>query len=471
MQGMVKQTRQRGVLRQEHSSEIVLQGLAGLSGTMDSSRLSMPEVTTSWRSGTAFERALNEGASVKPADYLTVPSRQLGDTGHEFDHQFVVCTTDSPNALLGTMGSGGPFYKGPVVWYPANSMTGNTSGGDGRTTNPNWVSDSFITQLGAGFVNQTSPIKSQANIAQTLIEFLREGLPSGLFAALHDTKGAKKSEVIRAAGSDWLNYIFGVSPLIRDLAKVMKAAERIDGIIRQYVRDDGKAIYRERSARREEPYTKNFRGFMYPELAVPNSSIDQPMLSNNGIRSLGQATVESNTLDTRSAWFTGSFTYYLEELLVPTEVSRFFSSVRGMSPKQIRDMMIKNHVFGNVERPSNALGWELTPFSWLVDWFVNIGVVLDNRRMFDDLGLVMNYGYVMVREERSITTSVTYSNGRTLSSHWQSIRQRRKRANPFGFGIPDAGLSTLQLSVLAALATKLTPRIDIDPRVKYIYPQ
>jgi hypothetical protein len=102
---------------------------------------------------------------------------------------------------------------------------------------------------------------------------------------------------------------------------------------------------------------------------------------------------------------------------------------------------------------SNAMWWELSPFSWLVDWFVNVGSVLDNRHMFDDLGLVMNYGYVMVEQIRSTTTTIRTSDGETFGSQARFVLKSRRRANPFGFGVTDSALSPFQISILGALAT------------------
>jgi hypothetical protein len=130
-----------------------------------------------------------------------------------------------------------------------------------------------------------------------------------------------------------------------------------------------------------------------------------------------------------------------------------------VGPSKIQDIVRQYLLGADTSNVSASMLWELTPFSWLVDWFVNVGVVIDNHRVFDELGQVMNFGYVMCREERLTTSVIRTTDGRTFSSQFRGIRQRRERASPFGFGIDEGALSAFQLSILGALATQLgSPR-------------
>jgi len=137
-------------------------------------------------------------------------------------------------------------------------------------------------------------------------------------------------------------------------------------------------------------------------------------------------------------WFSGAFTYHL-----PKE---------GLSLK----LAELDHLYGIV--PGVDTLYQLTPWSWLVDYFANLGDVIENLNAFQGNGLVMPYGYVMA--EKQITTHsrldfrvwdgfgyVPTSVNDTLTLTSKS----RLPATPFGFGLSPGGLTAKQWSILAAL--------------------
>jgi hypothetical protein len=409
--------------------------------------------------------AIDNGAAIVAEAYVSGTvgdSRLLGDTGHNFDHKFRQVITDTPFANLQIKGQP-QFYRGPILISPSAVEQGLPSGGgDGFAYNPTWITQSQLQNLGSGLVNRASPLAMQNNLLQSLIELLREGIPAALFSALVAPKSASKAGLIRSLGGEYLGHMFGLVPLVRDIDNIIKTTKSMDMLIAQLIKDDGVAIYRKRSLPTVEtnyPIVRRTNGRF--DLMVPGKGgISTPSTGFSVDRVLvnGYVNAEHSTRDTRDVCFSGSFTYYLENLRRPTFVSDFFDSIEGVGPSKMQDIL-KQYLIGIGEgNVSSALWWQLSPFSWLVDWFVNVGTVLDNRRMFDELGLVMNFGYVMCREERSTTSVIRTSDGRTFSSQHRSIRQRRERASPFGFGIDPGKLSTYQVSILGALATQLLPR-------------
>jgi hypothetical protein len=103
--------------------------------------------------------------------------------------------------------------------------------------------------------------------------------------------------------------------------------------------------------------------------------------------------------------------------------------------------------------------WNLTPWTWLVDWTLRVGdSIRANQLRANDL-LIMHYGYAM--ETSIYTTESSFSNptnsGITnfpsqMGMRVTTTRKRRIRANPYGFGIGGAGaLSAPQLAILGAL--------------------
>jgi hypothetical protein len=155
----------------------------------------------------------------------------------------------------------------------------------------------------------------------------------------------------------------------------------------------------------------------------------------------------------RKRWFEGCFTYG-----GPGRADNFSNHI-GFGREA-------DAVYG-LELTPNVL-WELTPWSWAVDWFTNAGDVINNVTQFAAAGLVMRYGYMM---EETITTYRTeWGNGRFCRNVGSStnpkiapayegagsrgkfvVTKSRHPANPFGFGVGWEGLSPTQLAITATI--------------------
>jgi len=109
--------------------------------------------------------------------------------------------------------------------------------------------------------------------------------------------------------------------------------------------------------------------------------------------------------------------------------------------------------------------WELTPWSWLVDWFVDVQSALQVAGMFQNDGLLMQYAYLMRRSVKSTTYTMTGPNlqggdfNRGPYSHSVFIEKKeRVRGTPFGFGVNPEGISPQKWAILAALAISKGPK-------------
>jgi hypothetical protein len=102
--------------------------------------------------------------------------------------------------------------------------------------------------------------------------------------------------------------------------------------------------------------------------------------------------------------------------------------------------------------------WNLTPWSWMVDWVSNAGDVVSNisDALFD--GLVLRYGYMM---EHTLTSDEYFFVGPTGFQPTNGPRpssitlhhevKKRVKATPYGFGLTWTSFTTRQLAILAAL--------------------
>lgn len=153
----------------------------------------------------------------------------------------------------------------------------------------------------------------------------------------------------------------------------------------------------------------------------------------------GERVVTVETVTRR--WFVGSFTYALPS--------------RGDSwRRMIGHGTEADKLFGIALDPDVI--WELTPWSWAVDWVSNTGDVIHNATEMALNGLVMRYGYIM--EETTSIQTARIVNSRLTPSFLNSVpaskriatSKVRRPANPFGFGLTWEGLSPSQLAIAAA---------------------
>jgi len=102
--------------------------------------------------------------------------------------------------------------------------------------------------------------------------------------------------------------------------------------------------------------------------------------------------------------------------------------------------------------------WNMTPWTWAVDWFADVGSLVRNSTLFSEDGLVMKYGYIM--EHSIVHDTYTFEGptgiaggypGRPSDLSLISEAKVRRTATPFGFGL-TGGLTNRQASIVAALS-------------------
>jgi len=289
-----------------------------------------------------------------------------------------------------------------------------------------------LNEKGATAISRCKPTNPPVDAGQALGELFREGLPH---LPGHESWKAR-TEYARSAGKDYLNAQFGWRPLVNDISDFVNTVKNFDTVISQYERDAGKVVRR------------NYR---FPTETSSDSWKENTEFSakafcygGNGVRpdslAAGEVQVTEETVIDR--WFSGAFTYYL-----PSGYD---------SRKQLSKLALIADRFGL--DPSPDLVWELTPWSWAVDWFSNAGDVISNVSDFATGGLVMRYGYIMEHSIRKRTYTQPRSGfapqGISVAAGPVSLvteTKSRRQADPFGFGVSWEGLSTFQASILAAL--------------------
>jgi hypothetical protein len=261
----------------------------------------------------------------------------------------------------------------------------------------------------------------------------------------HDpvTGGLRNEAKVQDIGGEFLNYQFGIAPIISDVRKATQSLLNASALIRQFERDNGRYVRRR---------------FRFPiTVSTDERRMDQGFNGallgyTKGIFDANQARQYLRRVNRteRELWFSGCYSYY-------------FPTPKGLTGKLEEFERRANHLLGTRLNPE-AL-WQLSPWSWLIDWYGTIGDTISNADRLSGDELVIRWGYLMVHTT-SDTQWSTYEGLRasgvdfpSVSATYRRETKRRYRASPFGFGLKTADLNPTQWAILGALGLSSAPSL------------
>jgi hypothetical protein len=329
----------------------------------------------------------------------------------------------------------GFYYAGGIRFVP-NTFCGASGTPHAENSNLSSVSVPDVTGLGAQFWDTHKPGKSGGDLGQMLGELNRiPTIPGKQILKVRDAVG-----FLRALGSEYLNAEFGWKPLLKDIQDIHKNTKRLHDYLYQLRRDNGKGVRRRGHipVTSNVTYSNSYSGgeYMYP---LPPSAFQ--------VTFSGKADVQVR--ETAEAWFSAKFRYYIHKPDSWRWQAKAIAALYGVNP-------------------TPALIWELTPWSWLVDWHTNVGHILSNMTNGAVDELVADYAYVMkhtgwryyINAERKLKNPS--GSGPHVTRSAQAVRFReskvRRTASPFGFGIDSASYSDKQKLILGALGLSRLPQ-------------
>lgn len=276
-------------------------------------------------------------------------------------------------------------------------------------TIPSLAADDYMNGWGATSIARCAPTNPLAD-AGTFLGELRQ-LPK------IPGRDFYKSG-LRGTGGEYLNVVFGWLPAWRDVKSFREANAKAEEFLEYLERRSGKYNRRRYTLIDDSSTTETLVA------ANASSTLDLP---GNPHRKYPLRRI---TRTTEKVWFSGAFTHFYQR---SPEQIEFFKKIRDARDVYGLDLSVE-------------VAWNLLPYSWLADWYGNIGDVAHNLTRFSQDGLTMRYGYIM-RHKR---VEYTYTYGPSTFTTSAEVKQRRK-ASPFGFGVSPANLSDRQWAILAAL--------------------
>lgn len=234
-----------------------------------------------------------------------------------------------------------------------------------------------------------------------------------------------------------LELQFGWLPILRSILGFAETMRNKDSLLQQLIRDNGRPKRRKRNL--TEAANNNDTGYKTGSFNT-GWGVDVSPLLPTGCYGQTSRSSGSNTL-TSKTWCEGQFRY----LLPPGPRNRAWKR------------MMKRRIFGGRLTASDA--YNIIPWSWMVDYFTDLGQFVQAVSPGVADKLICDYAYLMRTIEYAFDTTATISirNGPNTYKHvscrrrvWQT-RKVRVEATPFGFGVKQTDLTPNQLSILGAL--------------------
>jgi len=363
----------------------------------------------------------------------------------------------------------GTFYRNGAVW-------------NGTTCGVNYIPTARWTgQVPPGFVpyvtarsaahdyyaeayRKARPGNPVASVGQFLIE-LRDlpqvplkGLPRGFGSLMRRLQGRSVAdlpavllgqlEAFRHLGGEYLNVVFGWKPFVNDLRKMYNLWQTIDKQIAKLIRENGKAIRRRCQVKDQKDVTQNRRS--YPWAYADCFGAPPNWMDGYSVRTTTTRTIER-------VWFSGHYRYFITD--------------PGSSQWTARARLA---LFGAFPTPD--LLYSVLPWTWLLDWFANVGDIVSNLSPNAIDTLYCNRSFIMRHTVQEVTEQCDtwHSAASTWDSHdtsrygylgaqWSGFsgsfvsvdktetKVRAVGGNPYGLNTQSTDLSPSQWSILAAL--------------------
>jgi len=325
-------------------------------------------------------------------------------------------------------------YSGPIIAYDPGSCVIPVSI---KSTK------SALDQKGATAIARVKPTNAIADVATTLAEFYRDGLPKAVGSSFWKDPVKRgyllsrdKSELGKKASDDFLNTEFGWAPLVSDVGDIVTSIISADSILDALERGSKQAV-RRRYAFPDEVTASSPVSVGSPDMIITS---DDPVFRTGNVH--GPATTYRQFESARKVWFSGAFTYHLP------------SGVKSRNAR--RKQATKARALLGVNLTPELL-WNVAPWSWAVDWFSNAGDVISNLSDWATDGLVLKYGYVMEHSSAS-NTYFQVDGGRlslpgVIASPLTARIETKQRveATPFGFGLNWEAFTPRQWAIVTAL--------------------
>jgi len=312
-----------------------------------------------------------------------------------------------------------------------------------------------LNAQGTAFIKRARPGNPSANLFQFVGELHQiPQLPKVSYAGLKS---------FRDLGSNYLNFEFGWKPFVKDLVDMYNTQRKLEKTLEGLRKNNGLIV------RRREKRKTTVESSLISEgsLSVPFGHLVDTTIGGDSFLNGYYVSGPTGAADLDLYSFTGQcdYSYAVNEQLTTWNCGNFGYYVPDIGSSRWTEKA-KRALFGQNPTPSQL--WELIPWSWLIDWFSNVGDIMSNLSE----NAVDNETWTNCYSMREIETSHYI----TISNHWDhhttstfgavfdvpagsasvdytrtELNRLRRQASPYGFGLNWPDFSLRQILVLAAL--------------------
>lgn len=266
-------------------------------------------------------------------------------------------------------------------------------------------------------------------------------------------------ELFNDAPNTFLSHEFGWRPFLRDLNNMIELVHSAEQAMEKISSRNGKP------SRRRVTITGNRIEVDVPDEKDPTKTRKKvvrvdPIVSFSKIGSgTGNMCLPSSLPTT---YFDGSPTWELyeirEDLLTASSKWTYYNPFFDASVSGYETTLggIRRYltVFGLRATPSNI--WRATPWTWLIDWFSNLGDLIDSMSDYAVDEVVCWYMYVtrIQKVTRRFVQILPFKDPGPLSLTWEKIYSTKERIDnmsPYGINLSWDDLTPRQLLILGAL--------------------
>lgn len=360
----------------------------------------------------------------------------------------------------------------PGVVLPANIVCEGTLQLIDAPVCPEPPSSSAMESMAAKMVRSSAPSQSEINLARSLGE-LRD-FPTLFRAAAVPTS-------LRSSAQGYLAAVFGFMPTASDLARTAETVIKSQSIIRDYVNHERRVWRR----KRQQVLFEDTQTGVVPISGQPYRAY-APSLTSIGplkvaVSNLMWWTPRSSS-DIHTLYSNWSYTSR-QTLSTFSTFEMFLIQPEGFVKKRLPSYVSKAENLVGQKMPSKSLWskserllgggldvstvYDLTPWTWLVDWFVDVGGLLRYQNHIANNQIVMSSCGYSFYEQTSATVTLTgwvHDLSRAPSSHVDCLtcsgpfasatlsrtKHSRRRGSPYSVS-PTWDFSPQQWAILTAL--------------------
>lgn len=247
---------------------------------------------------------------------------------------------------------------------------------------------------------------------------------------------SSKSMLPKKTANHFLNAQFGWVPFLGDISSMYDVYNNSGKYLRQLAKDNNTWVRRLRTEKiiESEQVLSTF----------PNLRVNPGPLGTNWLTVFTDATSKLILRTSTQVWYEGAFKYYRPE----------FDGSQEWSNSKLGDLSRLTTLLGARINPS--LIYRATPWTWLIDWFTNVGDTVQRASDWAADGMVSKYMYLMRRQTREVVLQQTIhsKSAGVITMEWTRnavVKHRVPASSPYGFSLSGSDLSPRQLAILGAL--------------------